>query len=85
MSSTRRTLTPGQIRLDQRLFHRGLAPAIALDDGRLERKVAQLRHLQGHLSDLGVQLPLIAARTSVLAAFGSLVLPHSAQVVRFRI
>lgn len=51
----------------------------------LERKVAQLRHLQRHFAGPGVQLPLIAARPCVLAVFASLVLPRSAQMIRLRI
>ena len=76
----RRCLRAGTSR--QHLFHRGLAPAIPLDDRRLERQAAQLRNLQRHLAGPGVQLPVVAASTRVLATLRLLVLPRTAKMVR---
>src|SRR5262249_3025964 len=65
----------------QGLLHRGLAAAVALDDGRLERQVAQLRHLQLDLTRPGVQLAGVVAGAGVEPLGGPLVTPGAAQVV----
>lgn len=71
--------------LDQRLFHAALTPAVSLDDRRLKRLLAQLRHLQLHFARLGLQAALIVTGPGVLARFAALVPVCAAQAVRLRI
>src|SRR5215472_7152518 len=52
---------PGQIHLDQRLLDRALAPPIPLDDGRLERLLAQLRYPQPYLASFSLQAALVVS------------------------
>ena len=75
----------GQIHLHQGLLDRGLAPAVALDDRRLERLPAQLGHLQRNLASPRLQLPLVAPRPRVLASLRALVAFRLAKPIRLRI
>src|SRR5210317_518735 len=56
---------PGQVHLDQRLLDRGLAALVALDDGRLESLLAQLRYLQVDLTGLRVKLAIVVPRAGI--------------------
>jgi len=58
-----------------------LTAPVALDDRRLECLLAQLRHLQGHLAGLGVQLAIIAAGPVVGTLRAALVALGTAQRV----
>jgi hypothetical protein len=75
----------GQVHLDQRLLDRGLAPPVALDDRRLKGRLAQLGHLQGHLTGLRLQLATVAPGPRVLAGLRALVAPGLAHLVSLRI
>ena len=82
MSSTRRTETPGEVHLDQRLLDRALPPPVALDDRRLEGLPPQLRHLQADLAGPGLQRSFVAASPRVLPRLAALVASGAAQPVR---
>jgi hypothetical protein len=71
----------GQVHLDQSLLHRGLAAAVAFDDGRLERQIAQLRHVQLHLTGLGLELAGVVAGAGVEPVGGALVTLGAAEFV----
>ena len=73
----------GQIHLDQRLFHRRLAPLVSLDDRRLEGQRAQLGHGQSNVSGLGLKMPVIAASAGILAVLDAFVLAGAAKMVGF--
>src|SRR5262249_11658053 len=72
---------PGQIHLDQRLLHRALAPPIALDDSRLERLLAQLRHPQPYLASLGLQPALVVASAAIATRLAALIPLRIAQPI----
>ena len=57
-----------EVHLDDGLLDRGLAPAVALDDGRLEGCAAQLRHVELDLSGSGDELSRIVAVAVCLPA-----------------
>ena len=60
-------MTPGEVHLDQGLFHRRFPPAVVLDDRRLKGQPAQLRHGQRHLPGLGLQSSLAHSRVREFA------------------
>lgn len=64
----------GQVHLNQRLFHRGFTPAVALDDGRFKGLSPQLRHVQGHFSGLGLELSLVMASPGIGSSIVALIL-----------
>jgi hypothetical protein len=53
------TVAPGKLLMP--LVRETLAPPIALDDGRLERLLAQLRYPQPYLASFGLQAALVVA------------------------
>src|ERR1700721_3891375 len=61
---------PSQVHLDQRLLDRALAPAVTLDDGRLEGLAPKLRNLEVYFARYRVQRPFVAAGPGVLPALG---------------
>ena len=63
----------GEVHLDDGLPGAGLAPAVALDHGRLERGAAKLGHVELHLARRRGQLSLVAARPVGLAVGRALV------------
>ena len=76
---------PGQIHLDQRLLDRALAPPIPLDDGRLERLLAQLRYPQPYLAGLGLQAALVVAGAGIATRLAALIALRIAQPIRLGI
>ena len=71
--------------LRERLFHRRLPPAVAIDDGRLERQRPQLGNVQRHFVGFGLQLPPIVSRPRVLTFGRAFVPPGVAQGGRLQV
>lgn len=61
MSSDPTHREPGVVHLQERFLHAGLPALVALDAGGLEGQRTQLRHLEGDLAGLGVELALVVA------------------------
>ena len=76
---------PSQIHLDQSLLDRTLPALIPLDDRRIKSLTPELRHLQLHLSGLGVQRPLITPSPRVLAILDAFISRRTAQAIRLRV
>ncbi len=64
---------PCQIHLDQRFFHRGFPPPVALDDRRLEGLTPELWHLQRHFAGLRFKTALVMASAGVPARLVALI------------
>ena len=62
-----------EVHLDHRLLDRGLAAAVALDDGRREPHALELGHADRHLAGRRGQAPLVVAGAVGLALGGPLV------------
>ncbi len=73
------------VHLDQCFLHARLPPAIALDNRRLERELAQLGHLQGDFARLGLQRTFVVPGTRVQPVRAVLIALRSAQLVRLRV
>src|SRR5215831_3822584 len=76
---------PGEIHLDQRLLDRALAPPIPLDDGRLERLLAQLRYPQPYLASFGLQAALVVSGPGIPTCLAALIALRIAQPIRLGI
>lgn len=76
---------PSQVHLDQRLLDRALAPAVTLDDGRLEGLAPKLRNLEVYFARYCEQRPFVAAGPGVLPALSAFVTSCTAKPIRFGI
>ena len=73
---------PGQVHLDESLFHTALPTAVPFNDGSLKRDTLELGHLERDISRSGGEIAVIVATAVALALFIALVPGRLGQLLR---